>query len=259
MFISSGAAKIYATACGNPIAPAIVGMGGWTGSCELWSDVFGPLSARWRMVAYDHRGAGATVAPLETITHEQLTEDVFAVLDAYAIERAVLAAESSGALSALAAAHARPERVAGLVIVDGLYYRDPAVLQSAFAHGLRADYLGTLRGFVEACMPEPDSEHLKRWGLKILSRSTPDEALALLQVGIGSNPRNDLPQIAQPTLVIHGDQDAIVPLSVGRRLAAALPNARLAVLAGAGHVPTITRPAEVAALIDEFCAALAWA
>lgn len=256
MFIAADAARIYAAAFGSPAAPAIVALGGWAGSWELWTDVIGPLSARWRTIAYDHRGAGATVAPLETITHERLVEDVFVVLDAFGLERCVLAAESSGALTALAAARAQPERVAGLVIVDGLYYRDPDIMQSPFAHGLRSNYLATLQGFVELCVPEPDSEHIKRWGVKILGRASQAEALALLQVGVGLDLRPELPQIGQPALVIHGERDAIVPLAEGRALAQALPNAQIEIIAGAGHVPTITRPAEVAALIDRFCTAL---
>lgn len=258
MFITADAARIYATAFGSPAAPVIMGVGGWTGSCELWAEPFALLSARWRTIAYDHRGAGVTVAPLETITHEQLIDDVFTVLDAYAVERCVLAAESSGALSALAAARARPERIVGLVIVDGLYERDPNIMQSPFAQGLRSNYLGTLQGFVDMCVPEPDSEHIKRWGMKILSRSSQAEALALLQVGIGAGLRAELPQIGQPALVIHGERDAIVAPAEARALAEALPNARLELIAGAGHVPTITRPAEVAALIEQFCTLLTW-
>jgi pimeloyl-[acyl-carrier protein] methyl ester esterase len=61
-----------------------------------------------------------------------------------------------------------------------------------------------------------------------------------------------LPKIGQPTLVIHGDADAIVPIARGRELAAALPNAKLVVLKGAGHVPTLTRPAEIAREIERF-------
>lgn len=256
MFIAADTARIYAAAFGSLAAPAIVGVGGWAGSWELWTDVIGPLSARWRTIGYDHRGAGATVAPLETITHERLVDDVFVVLDAFGLERCVLAAESSGALTALAAARARPERIAGLVIVDGLYYRDPNIMQSPFAHGLRSNYLGTLQSFVELCVPEPDSEHIKRWGMKILGRASQAEALALLQVGVGLDLRPELPQIGQPALVIHGERDAIVPPAEGQALAQALPHAQLEIIAGAGHVPTITRPAEVAALISRFCTAL---
>jgi pimeloyl-ACP methyl ester carboxylesterase len=59
-----------------------------------------------------------------------------------------------------------------------------------------------------------------------------------------------------PTLVIHGSRDAIVPLPVGTATAAAIPGAALVVIAGAGHVPTMTRPTQVAAAIDAWAARL---
>jgi pimeloyl-ACP methyl ester carboxylesterase len=54
-----------------------------------------------------------------------------------------------------------------------------------------------------------------------------------------------------PALVIHGSRDAITPLASSQKLAALLPNATLAVLDGAGHVPTVTRPDWLAARIEE--------
>jgi pimeloyl-ACP methyl ester carboxylesterase len=49
---------------------------------------------------------------------------------------------------------------------------------------------------------------------------------------------------------IHGDADALVPVEDARWLAGQMPHAELHILPGAGHVPTMTRPAEVAAIID---------
>jgi len=56
---------------------------------------------------------------VESITFDRLVDDVFAVLDAYAVEHCVLAAESAGALTALGAALKNPQRVTGF----GLLYR----------------------------------------------------------------------------------------------------------------------------------------
>jgi pimeloyl-ACP methyl ester carboxylesterase len=82
MFVTVGNAKIYSTAFGSITSPVIVGIGGWIGSWELWAEPFAILSHNWRTIAYDHRGAGATIAPVESITFDRLVDDVFAVLDA---------------------------------------------------------------------------------------------------------------------------------------------------------------------------------
>ena len=106
MFVTVGNAKIYATSFGSTSSPVIVGIGGWIGSWELWAEPFAILSQNWRTIVYDHRGAGAFLAPVESITFDRLVDDVFAMLDAYSVEHCVLAAESAGALTALV----RPSR-----------------------------------------------------------------------------------------------------------------------------------------------------
>jgi pimeloyl-ACP methyl ester carboxylesterase len=54
-----------------------------------------------------------------------------------------------------------------------------------------------------------------------------------------------LEEIPIPSLVIHSKDDAIVPSAVGRWVASRLPDATLVELEDGGHVPTITRPAQV--------------
>jgi pimeloyl-ACP methyl ester carboxylesterase len=67
------------------------------GSWELWIEPFGLLSQSWRTVAYDHRGSGANLAPVESISQAALVSDVFGVMDALGIAQCVIAAESAGA------------------------------------------------------------------------------------------------------------------------------------------------------------------
>ncbi len=251
MFISHNQARIFAAGYGSRTQPAILGIGGWIGSWELWAGPFSILSECWFTLGYDHRGTGATVAPVETITFENLVDDVFAVLDAFSVERCVLAAESAGAITALGAALRQPERITGLVIVDGLVYQEIAD-EDPFLKGLQADYPATIAYFVEACVPESDSDHIKRWGRQIIGRATPEAAIALYLAAGQVDLREQLPVIAQPALILHGDADRLVPVSRAQWLAGALPNAKLVVLNGAGHVPTMTRPAEVARLISDF-------
>ncbi len=252
MFITVGNAKIYATSFGSTTAPAILGIGGWIGSWELWAEPFAILSQNWRTIAYDHRGAGATIAPVESITFDRLVDDVFAVLDSMGVEHCVLAAESAGALTALGAALRTPHRITGLVIVDGLYYRKTPPEKDSFLLGLRQAYSATLDRFVEACVPEPDSDHIKRWGRQIIDRASQDAAIALHLAASQTDLRNDLKLITQPTLILHGEADVLVSVEEARQLAKTMPNTKLTILPGAGHVPTMTRPHEVAHEIMSF-------
>ncbi|XSC42083.1 alpha/beta fold hydrolase [Bradyrhizobium sp. RDT10] len=64
--------------------------------------------------------------------------------------------------------------------------------------------------------------------------------------------RSRLGQLPIPALVIHGSRDAIAPLASSQKLAASLQRATLAVIDGAGHVPTVTRPDWLTNKIEEF-------
>lgn len=251
MFIAAENAQLFALSFGQG-RRSLLAVGGWAGSWEVWADTLAILSRTWRAVGHDHRGVGATVAPVESITIEAMVADIFTVMDALALDRPVLAAESAGAMIALLAALERPERFAGLAVVDGLIHSARPNGPSPFAQGLRTNFEATINAFVELCAPEPDSEAVKRWGRQILMRSEPAAAIRLHEVTHGVDLRPRVHEIALPTLIIHGDADALVPLSDAEWLAGRLPQTRLHIIRGAGHVPTVTRPVEVAAAIDAF-------
>ena len=65
--------------------------------------------------------------------------------------------------------------------------------------------------------------------------------------------RDLLPRIAVPTLLIWGELDARSPLTVARQLEAAIPDADLVIIEGAGHVSHLERPEQVNDAIREFC------
>jgi len=253
MFISHNDAQLYTVEFGNG-PRTIVAHGGWTGSWELWTEPFTILSKTWRAVAYDHRGTGVTVAPVETISFDALVDDLFAVLDALKIERCVLAAESAGVAIALRAALAQPQRFDGLVLVDGAYYRPAPAQPSPFAIGLQKQFDQTIAQFVQACIPpsEPNRAAIVEWGIKILRRATQASAIKLHELMDGVDLRAHVPTIQLPTLILHGALDVIQPPSASEWLAAQMPHAQLQIIPDAGHVPTMTHPQLVANAIHSF-------
>jgi len=77
------------------------------------------LTPTWRTIACDHRGTGATLIPVESITFDALVADLFRVMDAYRGERCVVTGESAGPAVAMQAVLQRPERFEGLNLLDG--------------------------------------------------------------------------------------------------------------------------------------------
>lgn len=225
--------------------------GGWVGSWELWQEPFQLMQSRWRCIGYDHRGSGASTFPPEAITPTGLVDDLFTVLDHYQVGSCVLAGESLGALTCLQAVIRDPSRFKGLVLVDGA----PAASRErtgALVDGSRTDYPRTVAAFVDACVPEPDSEHIRRWGRQILLRAEHEAAARMFESHYEQNVSADPERIGVPTLVIHGQEDVIVPLAIGEAIARAIPDSELVVIPGAGHVPTLTRPREVVDAIERW-------
>jgi pimeloyl-ACP methyl ester carboxylesterase len=69
--------------------------------------------------------------------------------------------------------------------------------------------------------------------------------------------RDLLPNIRVPTLLVWGDADARSPMTVARQIHDAMPDARLVVISGAGHVSNLEQPAQFNAVVRDFCGSVA--
>jgi pimeloyl-[acyl-carrier protein] methyl ester esterase len=85
----------------------------------------------------------------------------------------------------------------------------------------------------------------------------PAGAQAGLDVLATGDLRPSLAALDLPTLVVHGERDAICPVGAARALAAAIPGAALRVLAGRGHAPFLSRPGLLADAVLSFSPARA--
>jgi 3-oxoadipate enol-lactonase len=218
-----------------------------------------------RVIAYDARGHGASSpAPdADAYAYEELGRDLEAVLDGLGIERAVLAGASMGAHTQLWLALARPERVAGLVVITPAYTGsepdDPARLArwDALSQGLRS---GGIEGFLEA---QGDPQVPERWRETVVKvirqRLALHEHLDAVADALHAVPRSrpfgdiqELAEIAVPTVVVASDDevDPEHPLAVGEAYAAAIPGARL-ITDEPGRSPIAWQGSQLSRLIAE--------
>jgi pimeloyl-ACP methyl ester carboxylesterase len=195
-----------------------------------------------RVVAYDARGHGrSSPAPdPAAYTYEELGLDAEAVLDRLEIPRAVLAGASMGAHTALWMALARPERVAGLVIITPAYdprapvRPDRLAWWDGLAEGLRTGGVeGFLAAYGEPHVPERWRETVEKVIRQRLSLHDHLDAVAdALQAVPRSDPfgpLTDLAAIAVPTIVVASadEADPEHPQAVGEAYARAIPGSRL--------------------------------
>ncbi|MEE8407770.1 MAG: alpha/beta hydrolase [Acidimicrobiia bacterium] len=232
----------------------LVGISGSFGTWEIWQQPFELLSTQRRVIGYDHYGTGETRVSVNLVNFENQVDLLGGVLDTFEVDRCILAGDSSMTTVALEAARRCPQRVTGLVLVSaGIDYTpDDAVI--GFVQGLRHAFDATVYAFVELCLPEDDSGHLRLWLRDIIARTGGERAAQLVESFYEVDMRPHLRQIETPTLVIHGALDVLPTsrLSAAEELTGEMPNAELMVLADAGHVPTLSRPDEVALAIDKF-------
>jgi pimeloyl-ACP methyl ester carboxylesterase len=181
-------------------------------------------------------------------------DDLFAVMDALDIETCVLAGESSGVDVVLHAYFTHPDRFDGLVLVDGDPGSSGGPPDDERLTPIRLDFPAYWQNFVYRCIPEPGADHIRRWGRRIGARSDGEHAARLAGAFGGIAFGDRLAEVAVPTLVIHGSDDKIVPLEGGRALADGIPNSKLVIIDGAGHVPTLTFPLKVADAVNAFFA-----
>lgn len=247
MFIDAMGTRVHTVSFGAG-ERIVVGIAGSFGTWEMWQQPFELLSGRYRVIAYDHLGAGLTDAPDGLVSFESQVDCLFAVLDHYGVDRCVLAGDSNMVTVAIEAALREPDRFDGLALVAGGVVHEPDERVTAFVAGLRQDFDRTLDGFVAVCVPEPDAEHIRGWLQAIIRRTGAERAAKMVESFYGVDLSSRLPELGVPTTVIQGDHDAL-PASnaeAARRMAETIPQCRFVLLEGAGHVPTLTRPVDVA-------------
>jgi pimeloyl-ACP methyl ester carboxylesterase len=255
-FAKNQGAQIYWEEQGQG-APILLIMGlGWTSA--MWYRTQPILSAQYRTVAFDNRGVGRSDVPSGPYPIARMAGDAAAVLDAGGIDRAHLFGVSMGGMIAQEFALQYTERVDALILgctASGgphAVQAEPEVLQALFRRGLSPDEFAELiNPFIyDSSTPreriEEDMVLRKKW--------QPTEAGYLGQLhGIMAwEAYSRLPQIAAPTLVIHGETDRLIPPANASLIAKRIPGAKLAMIPNAGHVLSTDQPAAVHRVILDF-------
>ena len=231
---------------------------GWGLPAAVWSGFTAQLDVPLQTPVLPGYGATPTSVPY---TLDALVDALLAGQSA----PVTLCGWSLGALLALHAAHRHPDKVARLILIGAT----PSFVQHAdWPHGMAPQALAE---FTDAVARDPAAA-LKRFialfnqndvnsrrlgrelahalaGAPLPTAATLVAGLALLR---DTDLRSQVSAIKQPTLLLHGAHDALMPLAAAQWLAAQLPQAQLAVLPDAGHAPFLSDAACCATLVTEF-------
>lgn len=245
---------------GDSDGPAIIFLHGYSDSHRSFERVLPFLPIEWRSIAVTQRGHGRSDKPEHGYAIRDLAADIAALLDTLAIERAVIVGHSMGAAVALQAVADYPDRVAGVILINGFghFRNNPAVEELAGAVATFGEHV------------EPD--FVREFQESAASDGVPPEFLAM---AIGESlqcPSRVWKRLAEsmldfeplvaarrcraPALQIWGDRDVFVPHSDQIALRDTLIDVNLAVIENAGHSPHWEFPEETAERIGHFMAEL---
>jgi pimeloyl-ACP methyl ester carboxylesterase len=239
--------------------PAIVLLHAGVADRTMWAEHLGPLSeAGYRVLAMDLSGFGeAAVASGE----QAPWIDVLATMDAKEIHEAVLVGNSFGGAVALRVAAVAPERVSALALISapapGI---DPSPeLEEIWAAEESALEQGDVDGAVAAVVDAwtlPDAPAELRERVAIMQRRAYDMQADADDVSEAEDPVEADPDVLKrlemPALVAVGARDRPDFRQGAEQLAATLPNARLEVIDGAGHLAPLETPGRVRELLLGF-------
>ena len=223
---------------------------------SVWAPQVAHFGSTRRTIAIDFPGYGESgpLAPGDGAMHDRFAAAVLVALDSLAIDRAHVCGLSLGGVVAIALATLAPERIATLILAD-TFARHPDGL-AILKRSLTASH--DMRAMAEARVPvllgpDPDPT-LAAELVEVMARIDPAAFRAAAAAVWPADQRDRAARLTMPTLILCGGDDSVTPPALSAELAALIPGARLAFIAGAGHLPNLERPADFNAALDDFLA-----
>jgi 3-oxoadipate enol-lactonase len=241
--------------------PDVLLIGGGGDTVESWQFQLDGLADRYRLTAFDNRGAGRTAMPGGSVSVEMMADDAAQVLRALGTPSAHVAGFSGGSIIAQELALRHSQLVRSLVLQSTWPVMDPylrswllfvrwlvefAPSERAFLEGFfldiytaRAHNDGTVAQFIEEVLAFPhkqSTEDLQHYLDAFLDHDTTDR----------------LPEITAPTLVLAGGRDSTARPELCRAVAELIPDARFEIMEEEAHQPFQEIPDEWNARVDAF-------
>jgi 3-oxoadipate enol-lactonase len=241
--------------------PDVLLIGGGGDTVESWQFQLDGLADRYRLTAFDNRGAGRTAMPGGTVSVEEMADDAAGVLRALEIPSAHVAGFSGGSIVSQELALRHPDLVRSLVLQSTWPVMDPylrswllfvrwlvevAPSERAFLEGFfldiytaRAHNEGMVDQFIEEVLAFPHKQ-------------TTEDLQHYLDAFLDHDTTDRLPEITAPTLVLAGGRDSTARPSLCRAVAELIPGAQFEVMEEEAHQPFQEVPDQWNARVDAF-------
>jgi pimeloyl-ACP methyl ester carboxylesterase len=241
--------------------PPLVLVHGAAEDGRIWQPQLEALADEFTVVAWDEPGAGRSSDVPTGFGLADYANCLAALIEALALGPAHIAGLSWGGTVAMELYRHHPQLVASLILADtyaGWKGSLPEEEVGARVAGVRR-MLAATAGEFDPTLPglfagDPPAKFVPLL-TDIAATVRPASLAAQLFVMAEADQRDLLPRIAVPTLLIWGELDVRSPLSVAHQFEQAIPDAKLVVIPGTGHVSNLEQPDQFNAVLREFCRA----
>ena len=251
---------------GNPGAPPVVCVHGYTSSAQAFNALARRLLERYHVVALDVRGHGESAwSKSGAYQYGDQVADLAAAVDKLGLARFALIGTSMGGIIAMAYAGAHPERLTHLVINDIGPDVETGSQRITQMVGSRPDEFATLedamtyRRQMSPIVAGRTLEDQRELALGVLRQGPegrwiwkmdPEYVRQRVQSGAPQRPAlwPALARVTCPTLVVWGTDSDVISEAQARRMVETVPRGELVIVPGIGHAPTLVEPAVLAAL-----------
>ena len=241
---------------GSPALPTIVFSNSLGTDFRIWDAVVRILKPEFRLIRYDKRGHGLSEAPPAPYAMADHIGDLAALLDEIGVEDTLLVGLSVGGMIAQGLAAERPDLTHALVLCDTAHKIGTADMwneriAAAEAGGIASLADGILERWFSAAFRAGQKAALS--GYRNMLIRTPAGGYAGTCAAIRDADLTDTTRhLGLPALCVVGDEDGSTPPDVVKSLADLLPEGRLEVISGCGHLPCIDQARVLAGLIRGF-------
>ena len=252
-------AQAYYATVGD--GPPLVKAPNWLSHLEydwrspVWRHWWEELARDHRLIRFDQRGIGLSDWNVEDMSFDARVSDLETVVDALDLETFALLGISQGGAAAVEYSVRHPERVTHLVIYGGFALggklrdrtkeevEEREALVTLMRLGRGRENPSYRQVFTNNFMPAGSVEHMDWFNELQRVSASPENAVRTTDVTANIDVRDRMPQIAVPTLVLHGRGDSVVQFEFGRQVAALIPGAKLVPLDSQSHILQESEPA----------------
>lgn len=256
--INIGGAEIQYADRGK--GPTVLFLHGFPLSLRMWDDQEEALSTGYRIVRFDARGFGGSGVGDAVLTMGRIADDAAVLIERLRLGPVILVGCSMGGYAAFSFAQKHPGLLRGLVLVD-----TRAGADSPEARKSRGDLAAKVmkegaQAALDAFLPKVTGETTKKSRADVIARlkdmmlATSPQGISDGLHGLAARPDSTpiLREIAVPTLVVHGEEDVIMPLAEAETLKKGIKGAELAIIPKSGHLPPMETPEAFNAVLRGF-------